>query len=607
VSHAIGFQPDEVAALSAAGTSLAGRIPIGGGTPSLYRRAVGRLWPEIVSAGDEAMFQLTIDGYLVKDGHLQLGEGAEATRLAASFRSDPAAFMGKIENGCCNIVAHDSARQATIIANDETGCLPLYLHRGKNLIAFASDLAGLCILVSDLALDPVGRAELYWFGYQIGDRTVFKDVRCLFPGSVVTIDWRSGCIDTAIRPQVEYQHPPSTEAEVAADLVEAMRLACRRLHTRERRYAMKLSGGMDSRLIAGSWPEPGLAAFSFGTPGALECAISARLAEALKMPLSRVTVEGDFFSRLQAPRFAKHGIAEFFHQSLVDVFAEAKIDFALDGLAGDVQFGGLALKRRGGWRAGLRNALGRAMPMPDRTGDAEAAERIFSQICVPDFGLDVIDTAVREEIEAQKPHVLDDLARDYARCAGSGFSARYVRFAMRNRMRRFVALQGALCRPTVETLYPFLDRDLQTMVSRVASVATAGKRFYRLLYRNNLHQIAGVPFVDSLLPPGAPHPVHVLGRLVRYGMETSGYRLSLALGRDVPLWRVSAVQWARWIAFNRPFAEGVRAFMSRSKAFNATAFSGSLRQVRNPTPLTGTRIMLTASTLGLDSIRDKFM
>jgi len=170
-----------------------------------------------------------------------------------------------------------------------------------------------------------------------------------------------------------------------------------------------------------------------------------------------------------------------------------------------------------------------------------------------------------------------------------------------------VALQGAMCRPTVETLYPFLDRDLRTMVSRVAGVATAGKRFYRLLYRNNLRQIAGVPFVDSLLPPGAPHPAHVLGRIMRYGMETSGYRLSLAAGRDLPLFRVSAVQWARWIAFDRPFAEGVRHFMSRSKAFNATAFSNAFSQMRNPTPLTGTRIMLTASFLGLDSILDKFM
>lgn len=607
MSGAIGFQPNELTVLEAAGTSLAGRIPIGGGAPSLYRRAVGRLWPEIVTLGGEPAFQLAIDGYLVKDGRLQLGQGAEAMQLAVAFRSNLAALMGEIENGCCNIVAHDGARQVTIVANDETGCLPLYLYRGRGLIAFASDLAGLRVLVTDLAPDPVGRAELYWFGYQIGDRTVFKDVRCLFPGSIVSIDWRSGRIETVIRPQVEHQHPPSTEAEVAADLVEAMRRACRRLHTPERRTAMKLSGGMDSRLIAGSWPEPGLAAFSFGVPRAIECTVAGRLAEALKLPLTRVIVEGDFFSRFQAPHFTKHGIAEFFHQSLVDVFAEAQIDFALDGLAGDVQFGGLALKRRGGWRAGLRNALGRETPMPDQIGDAEAAERIFSQICVPDFGLDVIDPALRQEIEAQKPHVLDDLAQDYARCAGNGFSARYVRFAMRNRMRRFVALQGTMCRPTVETLYPFLDRDLQTMVSRVAGVATAGKRFYRLLYRNNLRQISRVPFVDSLLPPGAPHPAHVLGRIVRYGMETSGYRLSLALGRDVPLWRVSAVQWARWIAFNRPFAEGVRGFMSRSKAFDAAAFDRTLRQVRNPTPLTGTRIMLTASCLGLDSILDKFM
>ena len=68
-----GLQPDERRRLQLqeAGTSLAGRIAIGPGTVVLFRRGVGRLWPEIV---EDAGFRLAIDGYFVHGGRFLLGD-----------------------------------------------------------------------------------------------------------------------------------------------------------------------------------------------------------------------------------------------------------------------------------------------------------------------------------------------------------------------------------------------------------------------------------------------------------------------------------------------------------------------------------------------------
>ena len=64
----MSFTPDEIEALRNAGTALAGRISIGRpDTPALYRRPVGRLWPDVVH-GDNGAFQFAVDGYLVRDG-----------------------------------------------------------------------------------------------------------------------------------------------------------------------------------------------------------------------------------------------------------------------------------------------------------------------------------------------------------------------------------------------------------------------------------------------------------------------------------------------------------------------------------------------------------
>lgn len=593
------FQPDELAKLHAAGTSLAGRIAIGGGSGALFRRPVGRLWPDVTDLGG---FRLAIDGYLVQDGKFRLGDPDEARGLAGAFRASPAAFMDRIDNGCCNIVAHDDARRVTVIANDPAGCQPLYVHFGRDLISFANDLPGLQAIAPKLERDPLGCAELYWFGYQIANRTIFRDVLRTPPGSILTIDWRDGRITTETWWQPAERPAPGDPDEVGAELIEAMRIACRRLYTPERRYGVKLSGGMDSRLIAGCWQDPGLRAFTYSAPDTIECGITRRLARALALPLDVVTVEGDFFSGLHAPLFPKQAIAEFFHQALTPRMQDAGIDCALDGIAGDVLFGGLALKRKGGFGATLRNAFGMAGPsLGTNVSNAAAAEIIFSQIRVPDATLPVLRDAAMQAIDALKAGALDDIAREFANCEpGQPFERRYIRFAIRNRMRRDVALQGAICRPEVETIYPFLDRDVQAVAARISTAQAAGKKFYRRLYRAQLPRIAGVPVDDSLLPPGAPNAVHVFARILRYGLETSSFRASLRLRKNLRVGRVNAVQWPRWIAFDRDFIAGIRRFMAQSPDFDAARFDAALERVRRGAPVSGTRIMLTASFLGLD-------
>jgi hypothetical protein len=358
---------------------------------------------------------------------------------------------------------------------------------------------------------------------------------------------------------------------------------------------------MDSRLIAACWQDAGLKAFTFASPDSIECRITRRLARALALPLDVVTIEGDFFSRLNAPIYPKHAAADCFHQALIPAMQEAGIDCALDGIAGDVLFGGLALKRKGGLRATLRNVLGIAGPSPGAavSNDA-AAEIIFHQIRVPDAALPALRADAMRAIEALKTDALHDIAGEFPNCApGQPFDRRYVRFAIRNRMRRDIALQGAICRPEVETLYPFLDRDVQAVAGRISTAQAAGKKFYRRLYREQLPRIAGVPLDDSLLPPTLPNTAHIFGRILRYGMETASFRAALVAEKDLRFGRVNAVQWPRWIAFDHDFIAGIRRFMEGAASFDAAGFDAAIARVRRGDPLSGTRIMLTASYLGL--------
>jgi asparagine synthetase B (glutamine-hydrolysing) len=372
----------------------------------------------------------------------------------------------------------------------------------------------------------------------------------------------------------------------------------------ERNYGIKLSGGMDSRLIAGCWQDPSLKAFTFSAPDTIESQITRRLAGVLEIPLDVVTIDGDFFSALQAPIFPKHAAADCFHQVLIPAMQKAGIDCALDGIAGDVLFGGLALKRKGGLGAALRNVFGIAGPsLGSAVSNEEAAEIIFDQIRVPDATLPALRTDALQAIEALKTDALHDIASEFANCEpGQPFDRRFIRFAIRNRMRRDIALQGAVCRPAVETLYPFLDCDVQAVAARISSAQAAGKKFYRRLYRAELPRIAGVPLDDSLLPPTLPNTAHTFARVLRYGIETWSFRAALMSGRNLRFGRVNAVQWPRWIAFDPDFITGIRRFMQSADSFDAAGFDAAIEGVRRGDPLSGTRIMLTASFLGLGRI-----
>jgi hypothetical protein len=168
----------------------------------------------------------------------------------------------------------------------------------------------------------------------------------------------------------------------------------------------------------------------------------------------------------------------------------------------------------------------------------------------------------------------------------------------RNRTRRYISLQGTLCRPYVETLYPFLDRDFLDLRGTIPAEWIANKRLYVEIYTKHLPAIRGVPGLFSLLPFNVPTSLHFPGRAVRYGIEQLGLRISYGTRNVIRPWASNGVQWARWLAFDDAFREGARRFMQRSPVFDDAAFQRYTREVAKGPKFSATRFMMTASYCG---------
>lgn len=576
---------------------VCGTVPFGG-QPLLFRSPRCRTWPQILRSGH---CEIAIDGYFVFDGKLYLGRTPdEQAEIGSIIARDLPGFLARLDNGFFNVVVNDFRRAETRFVSATFGGLPLYLARSRDRLLFASTYAGLKHLVgAELVLDPVGLAELYWFGYQLGDRTSYRNVEHMPASSVLTVRWGDGAA-TRERYASELPRPtiPATRRAMAEYLVAAMTSAARRLHRADAAFGAKISAGMDSRLICGAWPDNKVRAYTHGYPHSAEVRLARKLAAALGMPHTVVPVEGDFFSVLHAPIFALHGITEFFHQALLPAMRTDRVELVLDGLAGDVLLGGLTLKRT---TSPARQALGLAparVAMP--RSDEEVADYILSRIRVSDEHYRPLRADAVENLAQCREEVRTDMIEEVRKARGraESFQQLYAEVMFCNRTRRHITLQGTVCRPQVETLYPFLDRQFLCLLGRIPEEWVANKRLYVEMYSHLLPAIRPVPGIFSLLPFTVPAPMHFTGRVVRYALERAGLKVSYASRGRLNPWSADGIQWGRWLAFNAAFRDGARAFMRASAVFDERAFDAAVRAMPQGPKMSGTRFMLTASYCG---------
>lgn len=578
--------------------TLCGRVPRGTGEPALFKSARSQTWGAVLAG---AHCDIAIDGWFVLDGLLLLGRSvAERDRVTADIERDLDALLRRIDNGFFNIVVHDRRTRSTRIANDRFGGLPIYLHDEPGALVFASSVAGLLEMAAAAPPhDPVGLAELYWFGYQLGERTAFRGVQRLAPGSVLEIDWHGG--RRTLRSHAEVAIAPAhfaTPAEASDHLAATMHDVLASLARDDAVFAAKLSAGMDSRFIAAAWPQRGLRSYTFGHPASKEVGLAAELAAALGSAHTTVPLQGDFFSTLHAPLFARQGIVEWFHQALVPAMQRDGVDLVLDGLAGDVLVGGLTLKRS---QSRWRQALGMKPDLRKLPSSPEGIARYLIDACrVPDAGYrpmtrDAIG-AVNAHWDAIAHDMVGEVERARRRCGGT-LERVCSEVIFNNRTRRHVSLQGTVCRPEVETLYPFLDRRFIALMGAFPSAWIASKRLYVELFSRHYPQVQRVPSTYSMLPFTASTASHLRGRVLRYALERLGGGVTrCSAGRFNP-WVADSMQWWRWLAFEPSLQGGALGYLRRSSAFDAGPYRRSLVALKRGAAFSGTRFMYTASYL----------
>ncbi len=167
---------------------------------------------------------------------------------------------------CIVVYAERDPNGSVVIANDILGRLPFYYSQSSHHFIASRSLRHIVAVQNGSPPDPLGVAQSLIFGYSLGSRTYIRGVAMLPPASIMTISQATAsvrttpyyrwCLETT---DGERSRSPEAEAQNLAELfVECTRQ--RRNAFADRSCILFLSGGLDSRSVAGALARAGCSA-----------------------------------------------------------------------------------------------------------------------------------------------------------------------------------------------------------------------------------------------------------------------------------------------------------------------------------------------------------
>ncbi|MEX2308351.1 MAG: asparagine synthase-related protein [Pirellulales bacterium] len=235
-------------------------------------------------------------------------------------------------------------RGEILAAVDRLRAVPLFYYRDQQHFAIAACGTELAQRYSR----PIHRAaelEFLLFRYVTGSETLYEGVRQLQPGEMI---WHhpEQTADCAVTRYYRF-YPSDTATEEPAVLANQLSAVIERMFERFRdglrgsRVVIPLSGGLDSRLVAGMLKRVGVKdclcfSYGYGDESARDVQIASQVAEALGYPWRFVSYSPDVWARLYSSgafsEFIRYGCKGVSNPNLHDF--PAVIQFAEEGLHG---------------------------------------------------------------------------------------------------------------------------------------------------------------------------------------------------------------------------------------------------------------------------------
>jgi len=408
------------------------------------------------------------------------------------------------------LLVWDSERCEGLLARDQLGVRPFFLHDTGGCLRFAGEIRHLLALLPQRpAPDPAGVAHWVALSNRPGPQTLYAGIRRLEPGGVLLLD-RHGI--RAERYWVPHFEEPLDlpDAQLTGRVREALQLAVRRRIGADGLTGVLMSGGLDSSSVAALCAEQAedrvyaCSATFPEHPAVDEAELIEGLEHELALPVISAEVHpggllASVLESLAAWEMPLLGWGDFWTLALMRAAAAKGVRTMLDGDGGDQLFGPRSYLLADRLRAGHpRQALKLARELPG-AGDRpprRAVARVFGEFALAGALPHRLHNALRRPLAGRDAPgwLLPSTARDlresqdplaWKRLDGPRWWAYDAHVLTRGieevgvfeHQRRRAALAG------VEARHPLLDLDLVELGLRQPPRASFDRRFSRPLLR----------------------------------------------------------------------------------------------------------------------------
>lgn len=241
------------------------------------------------------------------------------------YEEDPDFFQNL--NGRFQGVVSDSARGTATLFNDRFGLQRIYFHEAQDAFYFSAEAKSILAVRPELrSTDPQSLGEYIACGCVLENRTLFRGIRALPPGSAWTFRGRT------LEKKSSYFEPREWEEQEPLDadgyynrLRDAFTTRLPRYFNGHEKVGVSLTGGLDTRIIM-AWrkaPAGSLPCYTFGSMyrEIQDVYLARRVAKICGQPYQVVTVDGKCLG--QFPHYAERTL--YLTDGCVDVSRSADL------------------------------------------------------------------------------------------------------------------------------------------------------------------------------------------------------------------------------------------------------------------------------------------
>src|SRR5215813_3188703 len=411
-------------------------------------------------------------------------------------------------NGMFAAAIWDQRNRHLVLLRDRLGIKPLYYSWAGQELVFGSEIkALLCHPKTTRALDPFALSEYLTFHFPLQNRTLFKDIYMLEPGTYALCD--GGWLQTFSYWRMTFGSSPHRSVDEAA---EALRPVLKTVLNRQTRSDVPLgtylSGGMDtgaiSALVAPTLKPLHTFTCGFNTGGMVgletyfdERADAAALAQQLGTvhheeeveSSDLVTLTPEVVWHLEDPRV---GISHQIYK--LARLVRQSVTVILSGTGGDELFAGYP------WRY---------TPIIGVTDPKVFAKRfydVWARICTDELREQLLSSQVQQRLSGWTPR--QSFQQELEIYIGDGPLHAALAFEARNFMQGVVLVDDKLTMAhSVEGRVPLLDNELVDFVTSLPPEMKFDGRQTKIVLRNALRGILSDEVIDrrkqGFTPPEA--------------------------------------------------------------------------------------------------------